>query len=279
VTPVNKERIRHEIRTFVASFANERGTATTWLEPLVGFVDASDPGFEEVRRQLGPRHALPRDLMPDAASAIALFVPYTNEVGRANRPGELAARSWCVAFDETRQLLIALGEQLRSSLDNRGDRLTAIPESHAFHPGRVAADWSHKHVAVLAGLGRPGYHNMLITARGCFGRVWSYLTDVPLASDPRTVHEPCLRRAGQACASCVERCVGAALLDDRYDRHACYAQCLKNEDRYPELPVTDLCGKCMVAVPCAHVDPWRRNRRISNTRSRSAPRPRARGVS
>jgi epoxyqueuosine reductase QueG len=252
-----KTAIRNEIRSFVRECSLGDEMATTWGEPLVGFVDSSDPIFQEIRAFLGERHALPSDLMPAARSVVALFAPYSRALAASNRPGPMASRAWCVAFDETQRLLAALGDHLGSWLAERGYRLTAVPDSHAFDPERVVADWSHKHAAVAAGLGRPGHHTMLITKRGCFGRVCSFLTDVPLRSDPRPRHEPCLRLSGGSCGRCVERCVGDALHEDRYDPHACYAQCLRNEGRFPDLPVTDLCGKCMVGVPCSRVDPSR----------------------
>ena len=262
-----KEDLRLEISAFVARCSASAATATSWEEPLVGFVSADDPGFDEVRRVLGPKHAMPRDLMPNAASAIALFVPYARALARDNRKGELASRSWCVAFDDTRQMLIALGAHLHEWLQSRGHTLCAIPDSHGFDPERIAADWSHKHVSVLAGLGRPGRHNMLITRSGSFGRGWSYLCDVPLESDPRVEHEPCMTLGGRECTRCVDRCVGAALTLDGYDPRACYDQCLKNEGRFPELPVTDLCGKCMLGAPCTHVDPMARIGRRESERA------------
>ncbi len=262
-----KEALRSEIRAYVARKSVAPGTATSWEEPLVGFVSAADPGLGEVRRLLGPTHAMPEDLMSSAASVVALFVPYTRALARANRKGELASREWCVAFDETRRMLQDLGRHLQGWLAERGHSLTSIPESHGFDPARVAADWSHKHMAVLAGLGRPGRHNMLITERGCFGRAWTYVIDVPMTSDERVEHEPCMAVAGRECLRCVERCVGDALHPDSYDPHACYAQCLRNDGRFPELPVGDLCGKCMLGVPCAHVDPMERILRRESARA------------
>jgi epoxyqueuosine reductase QueG len=250
-----KDSIRREIRAFVAERSASSQVATAWDEPVVGFVAADDPGFAEVRQLLGPSHAMPHDLMPSARSVVALFAPYARQLARDNRPGRRPARSWCVAFTETREMLDALGEHLRGWLAGRGHDLVSVPESHAFDAGRLAADWSHKHAAVLAGLGRPGHHSMLITERGCFGRVWTFLTDVPLASDPRVTHEPCLRRAERECSHCIDRCVGDALFEDHFDRQACWARCLSNEGRFPELPANDVCGKCMVGVPCSHLDP------------------------
>ena len=255
-----KDALRNEVCEFVGRHGALRETRP-WGAPRVGFVAAEDPGFGELRRLLGPRHSMPRDLMPSAASVVAVFVPYDRDVARANRPGEPVAREWCVTHNEVNGLLVDLGEHLAGWLAGKGHVLTAIPDSHAFDPDRVVADWSHKHVAVLAGLGRPGLHTMLITEQGCVGRVWSYLTDVPLASDPRVEHEPCLRRAGDDCADCVERCVGDALHLEGLDPHACYAQCLRNGGRFPDLAEDDLCGKCAVGVPCSHVDPVARRAR------------------
>ena len=105
-------------------------------------------------------------------------------------------------------------------------------------PQRLISDWSHRHLAVLAGLGKPGHHNLLITERGCVGRLSSYVTDVPAEADPGPTHEPCLHRAGRTCL----RCVAGALGRDAFDRQACYAQCLENDWRWPELGVTDVCA-------------------------------------
>ena len=207
-----KEALRREIRAYVARASAAPDTATSWEEALVGFVDVADPGLDEVCRLLGPSHAMPRDLMPTAASVVALFVPYTRDLARSNRKGESASRAWCVAFDETRRMLQDLGLHLQTWLAERGHELKAIPESHGFDSERVAADWSHKHMALLAGLGRPGHHTMLITPRGCFGRAWTYLSDVssalvdvPSDSDQRIEHEPCMTLAGRECLRCVVR--------------------------------------------------------------------------
>ncbi|WP_338094171.1 hypothetical protein [Methanorbis furvi] len=38
--------------------------------------------------------------------------------------------------------------------------------------------WSHRHFAVLAGLGTFGVNNMLITRMGCYGRVSSFAASI-----------------------------------------------------------------------------------------------------
>jgi len=152
---------------------------------------------------------------------VVVFVPNVRPISRDNRAGQLAARSWAETYVVTNRMLAQLGEHLMSWLQARGHCLVPIPATHNFDPERLVADWSHRHLAVFAGLGKLGHHNLLITERGCVGRLCSYVTDLPLEADPGPAHEPCLHRAGRTCLRCVKRCVGDALHEDSFDRHAC----------------------------------------------------------
>jgi hypothetical protein len=57
--------------------------------------------------------------------------------------------------------------------------------------------------------------------------------------------------------ACIDRCVNDALFFDRFDRRACWEMCLSNGARYSE-GATEVCGKCLVGVPCSFVNPVRR---------------------
>jgi hypothetical protein len=46
-----------------------------------------------------------------------------------------------------------------------------------------------------------------------------------------------------------------ALFETRFDRQACYRQCLANDAHYSDLPLVDVCGKCASQVPCSHEIP------------------------
>lgn len=92
---------------------------------------------------------------------------------------------------------------------------------------------------------------------GCCGRLGSFVTSAAVEPDARPAGEACLYRYERSCAQCVRRCVNDALFTDRFDRHRCYQMCLRNEERFRPLGQADVCGKCMVGVPCAHTDPVR----------------------
>jgi epoxyqueuosine reductase QueG len=117
------------------------------------------------------------------------------------------------------------------------------------------SDWSHRHVAYAAGIGRFGSHNLIITEKGCSGRLGSFVTDLKLEPSPRSENERCLHKAGLDCLKCVERCDYEALYVDRFDRRACYRQLLVNDRYHSDLDLTDVCGKCAAMVPCSVHNP------------------------
>ena len=54
---------------------------------------------------------------------------------------------------------------------------------------------------------------------------------------------------------------GGALTEDGFDRFKCYAQLLKNDALYADLPMTDVCAKCVSIVPCSFKGASLRKRR------------------
>ena len=61
------------------------------------------------------------------------------------------------------------------------------------------SDWSHKHVAYIAGIGSFGHHHMLITNKGCCGRLGSVVTDAVIAPTSRVDRERCLFKFDGSC--------------------------------------------------------------------------------
>lgn len=244
-----------EIERFVAGYPTLRGAETSWLEPLVGVAHAGDPLFIELRGLVGPTHALPGELLDGALSVVAYFVPFSRAIARSNRDGRLASRAWALAYVETNRLIEDLNQHLAVWIAARGGRAALLPPTHNFDHRTLRSDWSHKHVAFIAGLGRFGVHQQLITARGSGGRLGSIVTSLELEATPRHARERCLRRAGYACLSCVRRCPVEALGEAHLDRRACYLLLRENETAHGQLGRADVCGKCSSRVPCTASDP------------------------
>ncbi|MCX7029089.1 MAG: epoxyqueuosine reductase [Spirochaetes bacterium] len=252
---VKKLVIRREIEGIVARRHEEHRTTTRWLAPLVGFASAADPLFERTKQAVSPTHALPGDLLPGARTVIVWFVPFERSVALSNIPGATTSREWATAYVETNVLLAAIGARVAELLEAGGYAACSPAPTHQFDRTRLVSDWSHRHAAVAAGLGAFGHHNMLITANGCCGRLGSLVTVLEVEPDVQSGAEACLHRSGTRCLRCVRRCVNGALHEDGFDRFRCYEACLANGEVHRSLGTADVCGKCLVGVPCSFTDP------------------------
>lgn len=244
------------IRDFVASYPDDKRVETIWGEPIVRFASADDPLFDQFKGIIRPTHATPRELLLDANSVVVYFLPFPPKLHRENfETGYYCSRSWAVAYVETNQVISDINQQIKRELEASGHRAALIPPTHNFDGETLMSDWSHRHVAYVAGIGRFGVHNLIITEKGCTGRLGSLVTDLALDPSPRPQGEFCLHKAGIECLRCVERCQYGALYADRFDRRACYRQCLVNDRHHSNLALTDVCGKCSARVPCSTTNP------------------------
>ena len=252
--------ITEEIIGFVADYQKSEPLETQWLEPLVGFADAEDPLFSELHSVVSPTHAMPEDLLEGAQSIIAYFLPFEKKISQTNNGGYYASIEWALAYIETNQLIIDLNNHLSEFLAKKGTRCTVTPPTHNFDKKKLISDWSHRHVAFIAGLGTFGLHNLLITDKGCCGRLGSIITDAECTPSMRPATEHCLYKYNKSCTACVKNCVNQALTVDSFDRQACYNLLLVNEQMYKRYGKADVCGKCTCGVPCSFHDPVKASR-------------------
>ena len=249
------ELIRGEIERFFNAYERENGVEEIWRQPLVGFAAAGDPLFAVLKSAIGPTHAMPADLLAEAETVVAFFIPFTKQLAASNAGGETASREWALAYIRTNRLINDVGAHMKTFLEGLGYPTFAAPATHNFDRKKLVSDWSHRHAAFIAGLGRFGVNNMLITDRGCCGRVGSFVTAAPSAANPRNDGEACLFRRKGTCLKCVRQCVNQALRADGFDRFRCYEMCEKNGSRFADIGIADVCGKCVVGLPCSHLNP------------------------
>lgn len=250
-----QDKIRRIIEEYTAEYPHRIKTGARWGKPLTAFASAGDPGFLRLKEVVSPTHALPTDLLEDARSVIAYFLPFAPEINKSNIPGREASRLWAETYVKTNQLIRDLNLHLQAFLAGKGYGCALIPATHNFDKERLISDWSHRHAAFIAGLGGFGLNNMLITSRGCCGRVGTLVTNLPLPPSVKEDGEYCLARHDGSCGMCVERCVNGSLEAGSFDRFKCYEMCRYNDSLYPDLGVVDVCGKCLVGVPCSTRNP------------------------
>lgn len=255
---MDKSTLQDSLNSFVARHQKSHSTITKWRQPLMAMASADDPLFVTLKSVVAPSHMLPADLLPTARTVVTYFIPFEKSIARSNVQGHLASEEWARAYIETNALLTALGLAMKQAIETAGFAVEVTPPTHKFAPKILLSDWSHRHVAYIAGLGKFGLNNMLITESGCCGRIGSLVTSLDLPADSRAKDEACLYRHNGSCERCIKRCVGDALYTDQFDRHKCYKVCLENEKAHEKIGLADACGKCLVGTPCSFINPVRK---------------------
>jgi epoxyqueuosine reductase QueG len=226
--------------------------STGYRAPLVSFAGADAPEFAALTEHIGQHHLMPSDLLPGARSVVSFFLPFADRVPAANAADRRdVAREWAVAYVETNALIAEISASVVRHLESHGFRAASEPPTGNFDRDILSSWWSHKSVAVIAGLGTFGVHRMVITGAGCAGRFGSVVTDAELPVTPAQVGERCFHLAGERCLECVKRCpVGALRADGSIDRERCWAHCQDVARGFEELGGPEVCGKCATG-PCA----------------------------
>jgi len=243
-----KDLIIHTIKKEVREAPN----ASDFREPLIGFIAANNPQFLELRRVAVPGHFLPGDLLPDARLVVSFFLPFKEWIVEVNSKdhGEVAYE-WARSYVETNELIRKITSRLVRILDEYGIKAAFEPPTDNFDRTTLISRWSHKSVAVIAGLGSFGLNRMVITDSGCAGRFGSLIIDENLQIVTQEPKERCLFFYNGGCMECVSRCpVNAFSKDNTFNRQRCWQRCLEVASYYEYLGGPEVCGKCAIG-PCS----------------------------
>jgi epoxyqueuosine reductase QueG len=244
-----------QIRASPGQFERERGLERYWREPLAAFAPAGDRRFLSLKKQVSPSHLLPEDLLPGARGVICFFIPFHERIIEGNAEGAAASREWAEAYLYTNELIARISRDLGGLLAEGGFGSALIPATHNFDEERLVSDWSHRHVAHIAGLGSFGINNMLITEKGCCGRFGSLVTgwapEPAVSPGAEGAAEYCLHRRKGGCGLCQKRCPAGAYRDGVFNRRVCYDRCLENARLHRAAGFADVCGKCLCGLPCS----------------------------
>ncbi len=245
-----KDKLEEMIDQYIADFS--KTSQTKWGKPLIGYARADDPLFFSLKDIVSPTHELPHDFLDSAETVLSYFLPFTEEVIDSNKNGHYSSKLWGIAYIETNCLIYEINKSLKDRLIGWGYKAAYVPATHNFDREKLISDWSHRSAAYIAGLGTFGLNHMLITANGCCGRVGSLITNLKIEATRCFDRELCLYKANGSCGRCAKKCVNGALAIDGLDRHRCHKMLLENGERLSGLDgLADVCGKCLVEVPCS----------------------------
>jgi ferredoxin len=268
-----KEKIRREIDDFVGTSPlnkMEEFAGSYYDVPLVGFADAKDPYFRELKAIIGDFHMTPEEFFDHSFGAgsfrggtvVVWVLPFSIALRDRSRPcTSLPSKEWAHGryygemFNEElrRHVVDFLLRQgyptLAPSLSPAWERLQDPRVGHA-------SRWSERHAAHAAGLGTFSLSDGLITARGIAHRVGSVVTELAVAADKRPYRGPydyCLKYNSATCGACITRCPSGALSEKGHDKDRCYEyirQVVMPSVNDAYRVSTPSCGLCQVGVPC-----------------------------
>jgi len=249
---MNPKDLNNFITELIVQQVAHAGTTTEYRQPLVGFASAKDPRFHQLRSIVEPTHFLPEDMLPGASSVVSFFLPFAGWVVEANAQHRYqVAREWPTAYLETNALINRITGLLINALTKHGIRSAAAPATHNYDPISLICRWSHKSVAVIAGLGSFGLHRMVITEAGCAGRFGSLVVECDLEVTQVAAKERCLYFFDGSCHECVSRCpVDALTMDGSLDKQCCNRRLIGLAKLHGSDSPADACGKCAIG-PCS----------------------------
>jgi epoxyqueuosine reductase QueG len=185
---------------------------TRKISEAARFFGADIVGIASVERfEKAPKGFHPKDLMSNAKSVLVM--------GKYFPLGVLKGNSKAAVTRVYETLFIALDQcayRLSTLIENQGGQALPIPADVPYYSwdkrkqcGR--GDLSHRHAAVLAGLGSLGKNSLLLTPD--FGNrvnLTSVLTNVPLVENPPFGRDLCI----SGCDLCLRSCPANALRGD-----------------------------------------------------------------
>ena len=246
----------------ILSYEKEKGISDMWKKPpLTAVLSANHPQLYTLWKIVSPDHFLPEEILKGAKSIVVYFIPFENRIIESNLTGDEASPDWAEAYVQTNNLFEYINAKIALYLDKSGFATGIIKP--VYNDKTLVSRWSHRHIAWLAGMGTFGLNNMLITSKGCCGRISSFVTnadcielDIPLLGDSALQSEKCLDKRKGRCGVCRRKCpAGAYDAQGNFSRHKCYELCLKNGKNYKYLGKAEVCGKCLVGLPCSSKDP------------------------
>lgn len=231
--------------------------------PLLGVASAEDPLFEKYKdpKVIGKPYMTPEEWLPGAKTVISFFLPFTQEVKKANRGNpEETANEWLHARIEGQTFLAELCVALQDWLKENGIEsvVPAVdsrfaqtkrpfqkgePSTLGFH---FASTWSERHAAYASGLGTFSLTRAIITEKGMAGRFGSLIIDATIPADTRPyegLYDYCIR-----CGACIRNCPKNAISFEKgKDQLKCAPYVNGTKKTYaPRYG----CGKCQVGTPC-----------------------------
>jgi len=254
---LSQDEIIKTINSAISEYGEINKIDKMWREPVIEIISVSNERIKDLKQIVSLEHFMPHDILQDAKSIICFFIPFHENIVKSNINGTMASKDWAEAYIKTNDLIKVINDKVEELMQRNGYKTGKIPATHNFNEKTLISNWSHRHIAYIAGIGTFGINNMLITKKGCCGRFGSIIINYEFDNYQQAseIKEKCLNKLNGNCGICHKRCVVKAYDNNNFNRDTCYKQCLENVKYHKETGYADVCGKCLVGLPCSLKEP------------------------
>ncbi|MBU5337197.1 epoxyqueuosine reductase [Intestinibacter bartlettii] len=246
-----REFIKNTIVEFIDKYCKENNLENIWEEPIVGFADANSKYISNLKNIVVDCHYLPSDYLKNPKIIVSYFLPFKREIGKSNDFKGPTSSKWSNAYKVTNKMAQEINKYMILKIEEKGYRGANPTDIDVFDYSILKSKWSQRHIAYAAGIGTFGINNMLISDVGSCGRYFSIVTDLDVKPDKPIKEERCKYKIDKTCGVCVKKCEVGALTYESFDRFKCSKNCKKNVEVFG----VDVCGKCVVELPCSYRKP------------------------
>ena len=245
------------INSTIIDYGINNQSSYFWKDPIIEIISANDNKLNILKKVISVEHFMPNDILPDAKSIISFFIPFQDSIVKNNIEGIMASKEWAMAYIKTNDLIRIINENIEKLMTKKGYKTGKIPATHNFDKDKLISNWSHRHIAYIAGIGTFGINNMLITKNGCCGRFGSIVINYEFNEYRQDIEikEKCINKVNGSCGICINKCIVNAYENNKFNRHKCYKQCLENDEFHKTNGNASVCGKCIVGLPCSVKEP------------------------
>jgi len=218
--------------------ANYEALKETALSLGAAVFGVADISSDEVRKSAGISGEITGGVLDRAVVfGVALSRKILETV--KDRPNQI----YYFHYQRTNILIDHIALRLNAKIQKAGYQSFPVAASQItdWEKQRAAAD--HRELARLAGIGRRGRNNLVVSPLyGAGLRFGTVFTDMPLVCDSPVAVNDC-----GGCRLCIELCPAGAIKENSFDRDACY-QKLKEFMKTERLGQM-ICGVCVRACP------------------------------
>lgn len=230
---------------------NSSKSDTKYRTPLVGFADANDPLFKELKKIIGEEHYLPSDLLSNAKTVVTFFIPFDEDVVYKNLKCDTTAKEWAYGKKDAQDLISEIIGGMKGRLGEINIECSENPNKEPYNQEKFMHRWSLRHMAYICGLGSFGLNQLIITESGCAGRFGSFVIDAEADYNKPATEQYCLYKHNKSCGACVRNCPSEALGFEGIDKPKCSKWINDITEKYFDgVRIFRTCGKC-IALPCA----------------------------